>query len=179
MDFFLQKSFFSHGTFISLIVSMLIQFWKIIYFTLWQHAIFQITSSINLFQSFLLYLTSSKMFSSIKETSLFYLNVQDIKKTIDKSKLKKWMECQIILTEVTIYQNALLKSLLINNRIKILKDWNLLFQIMLSDVEHVIESQNKNAQKQKINQIRTNQNIKKSSKNFLDDISNWIEFFRP
>ncbi len=62
------------------------------------------------------------MFSSIKETSLFYLNVQDIKKTIDKSKLKKWMECQIILTKVTIYQNALLKSLLINNRIKILKD---------------------------------------------------------
>jgi hypothetical protein len=48
------------------------------------------------------------MFSSIKETSLFYLNVEDIKKTIDKSKLKKWMECQIILTKVTIYQNALL-----------------------------------------------------------------------
>jgi len=46
------------------------------------------------------------MFSSIKETSLFYLNVQDIKKTIDKSKLKKWMECQIILTEVTIYQKS-------------------------------------------------------------------------
>ena len=34
---------------------------------------------------------------------------------------------------------------------------------MLSDVELVIESQNKNAQK--VNQIVTNQNIKKSSKN--------------
>ena len=88
------------------------------------------------------------------------------------------MECQIILTEVTIYQNALLNINLIKNQIKILKDWNLLFQIMLSDVEHVIESQNKNAQKQKINQIRTNQNIKKSSKNFLDVISNWIDIFR-